>query len=55
MIWVACSPRSGSTWLLNLLGLHPNVVMMNEPLIGRYLGPFMGDVDPGGETQAPER
>jgi len=38
------SPRSGSTWLLYLLAEHDAVVPMNEPLIGWYLGPFMGDV-----------
>ena len=37
------SPRSGSTWLLSLLGAHDLVVPVNEPLIGMYLSPFISD------------
>jgi hypothetical protein len=44
VVWMLGSPRSGSTWLLYLLAEHDAVVPMNEPLIGWYLGPFMGDV-----------
>ncbi|MEA2273542.1 MAG: hypothetical protein QOI98_2250 [Solirubrobacteraceae bacterium] len=43
-MWIACSPRSGSTWLLNLMGLHPGVAMANEPLIGLHLGLWTADV-----------
>lgn len=49
VLWVFGSPRSGSTWLLRMLGDHPRVVAINEPQIGWYLGPFMCDlpaVDP---------
>lgn len=44
IVWVLGSPRSGSTWLLYLLGDHDRVVPVNEPLIGSYLGPFMCDL-----------
>jgi len=44
VVWMLGSPRSGSTWLLYLLAEHDAIVPMNEPLIGWYLGPFMGDV-----------
>jgi hypothetical protein len=44
LVWVFGSPRSGSTWLLQLLGDHEAVVPINEPLIGHYLGPFMSDL-----------
>ena len=44
LVWISCSPRSGSTWLLNLIGLEPEVVMMNEPLIGLHLGLFTTDM-----------
>src|SRR3712207_8163602 len=32
IVWVLGSPRSGSTWLLRLLGDHGAVVPVNEPL-----------------------
>jgi hypothetical protein len=32
------SPRTGSTWLLNLLATHPTVRAADEPLIGAHLG-----------------
>jgi hypothetical protein len=46
LLWIFGSPRSGSTWLLQLLGEHPAVIPMNEPLIGWYLSPFLSD-EPG--------
>jgi LPS sulfotransferase NodH len=48
-IWILGSPRSGSTWLWEMLR-RPGIVGMNEPLIGWHLGPFMADhpaIDPG--------
>jgi hypothetical protein len=53
--WIFGSPRSGSTWLLQLLGEHPAVVPVNEPLIGLYLGPMLCDLpgfDPEGLDSA---
>jgi Sulfotransferase family len=44
LIWMTCSPRSGSTWLLHMLGAHPEVVRFNEPLIGLHLGLFTTDL-----------
>ena len=44
IVWVLGSPRSGSTWLLQLLAEHEVVVPINEPLIGWYLSPFLSDL-----------
>jgi hypothetical protein len=44
LIWVFGSPRSGSTWLLRILGDHDGVVPVNEPMLGWYLGPFLSDL-----------
>lgn len=41
--WMLGSPRSGSTWLLNLLSSHPSVIRLNEPLIGAHLGVYTSD------------
>ena len=46
-MWILGSPRSGSTWLLNLLRWHPRVVGIDEPLIGAHLGVHKTDVAPG--------
>jgi hypothetical protein len=49
LVWILGSPRSGSSWLLQLLASHPAVVQSNEPLIGSYLGPIISEqrnVDP---------
>ena len=35
------SPRSGSTWLLNLIAADPRVAKIDEPSIGVHLGPFL--------------
>jgi hypothetical protein len=43
LIWLFGSPRSGSSWLLQLLASHPAVVQINEPLIGGYLGPILSE------------
>lgn len=50
-MWIFGSPRSGSTWLLQMLREHPGVVGINEPLIGYYLGPFTADA-PGTDAEA---
>ena len=52
-MWVFGSPRSGSTWLLRLLGDHDAIVPVNEPNLGWYLGPFLSDL-PGFGTAALE-
>ena len=51
IVWIFGSPRSGSTWLLRLLGDLDSVVPINEPLIGWYLGPIMSDL-PGLDAEA---
>jgi Sulfotransferase family len=38
MLWILGSPRSGSTWLLNLLNRDPRVASIDEPGIGAHLG-----------------
>lgn len=43
LLWIFGSPRSGSTWLLQLLGDHSAVIPIDEPLIGLYLSPFASD------------
>lgn len=49
LLWIFGSPRSGSTWLLQMLSEHEAVVPIDEPLIGLYLGPFTCDL-PGGRA-----
>lgn len=49
LTWIFGSPRSGSTWLFNLLTTHEAVVGIDEPLIGWYLSPFLCDT-PGGDA-----
>ena len=41
MVWMLASPRSGTTWMLNLLGGRPEVVKVDEPGIGTHLGVFL--------------
>jgi hypothetical protein len=43
LLWLFGSPRSGSTWLLQLLSKHKAILPINEPLIGGYLGPIIAD------------
>jgi hypothetical protein len=46
VVWLFGSPRSGSTWLLQMAGEHPSIVTMNEPTIGYHLSPFLSN-EPG--------
>ena len=46
LIWMFGSPRSGSTWLRQMVEQHPLIVGMNEPLIGTHLSPWLSD-EPG--------
>ena len=41
MVWILGSPRSGTTWLLNLMGRRPEIVKIDEPGIGAHLGIFL--------------
>lgn len=52
-MWLVGSPRTGSTWLVNLLALHDRVKAIDEPLIGAHLGVPMSAVTaagPGGAS-----
>jgi Sulfotransferase family len=49
LVWIFGSPRSGTTWLLNMLAEHDGVVPVDEPLIAWYLGPFVSDL-PGADA-----
>lgn len=42
LLWIFGSPRSGSTWLLEMLVDCPESPI-NEPLIGLHLAPFVCD------------
>jgi hypothetical protein len=42
LVWIFGSPRSGSTWLMALLGAGGGVRMINEPGIGVHLGTMLG-------------
>lgn len=39
-MWIFGSPRTGSTWLMRMLGDLPGVVQVDEPYIGAHLGPW---------------
>ncbi len=38
LVWILSPPRSGSTWLLNLLAAQRGFVKIDEPLVGAHLG-----------------
>ena len=42
LVWMVGSPRSGSTWLLHLLGASDRVVTIDEPAIGSHLALLVG-------------
>lgn len=48
IVWLLGTPRSGSTWLMNLLARHSSIRQINEPLIGMHLAVrtrvLLGDV-----------
>jgi hypothetical protein len=41
VVWIVGSPRTGTTWLLNLLGKRDGFVKLDEPGIGVHLGLFL--------------
>jgi len=47
LVWILGSPRSGSSWLLRLLGGQPEVAPVNEPYLGAHLVPVGGEVEAG--------
>ena len=44
IVWMLGSPRSGTTWLMQMFGDHPGLATIDEPLIGAYLGPFTAEL-----------
>ena len=44
LVWVFGSPRTGSTWLLNLVCSHPDVMGIDEPGIGMHLALYAPEV-----------
>jgi hypothetical protein len=46
VIWLFGSPRSGSTWLRQMVAEHPAIEVMDEPTIGYHLSPFLSN-EPG--------
>jgi hypothetical protein len=44
IVWLLGSPRSGTTWVLNLLARRPEVVKIDEPNLGTHLGVFLHEV-----------
>jgi hypothetical protein len=44
LVWVFGSPRTGTTWLLHLVGSHPSIAAMDEPGIGMHLALFTPEV-----------
>jgi hypothetical protein len=43
LVWILGSPRTGSTWLMNLLAVEPRVVKVDEPTLGLHVGVLMLD------------
>jgi Sulfotransferase family len=43
IVWLFGSPRSGSTWMFQILGAHPSIARINEPMIGYHLSPFLAN------------
>jgi hypothetical protein len=43
LVWILGSPRTGSTWLLNLLGFDRRVIKIDEPTVGLHVGALMLD------------
>lgn len=44
LVWMLGSPRTGSTWLLNVLAIADRIVGCDEPGIGYHLSLFSADV-----------
>lgn len=44
LVWMIGSPRTGTTWLLRMLGAHLDAVTLDEPQIGTHLVLFSPDL-----------
>ena len=43
-MWIVGSPRTGTTWLLRMLGSYAEAATLDEPQIGTHLGLFSPDL-----------
>ncbi len=55
LVWVFGSPRSGSSWMLRLLGTRPEIAPVNESYLGAHLVPVGGEVEAGEYYEHGER
>jgi hypothetical protein len=55
LVWIFGSPRSGSSWMLRLLGTRPEVAPVNESYLGAHLVPVGGEVEAGEYYEHGER
>jgi hypothetical protein len=55
LVWVFGSPRSGSSWMLRLLGTQPEIAPVNESYLGAHLVPVGGEVEAGEYYEHGER
>jgi sulfotransferase family protein len=53
LVWILGSPRSGTTWLLNLLAQDERVIRVDEPAIGAHLGALTSGIFPGRPAEVP--
>jgi len=54
-VWIFGSPRSGSSWMLRLLGGRPEIAPVNESYLGAHLVPVGGEVEAGEYYEHGER
>jgi Sulfotransferase family len=50
VVWLFGSPRSGSTWLRQMVAEHPSIAALEEPMIGYFLSPFLAN-EPGNSAE----
>jgi hypothetical protein len=55
LMWIFGSPRSGSSWMLRLLGGRPEIGTVNESYLGAHLVPVGGEVEAGEYYEHGER
>lgn len=55
LVWIFGSPRSGSSWLMRLLGERPEIASINESYLGAHLVPIGATVPQGEYFEHGER
>jgi hypothetical protein len=55
LVWIFGSPRSGSSWMLRLLGSRPEIASVNESYVPAHLVPIGGEVEAGEYFEHGER